>query len=122
MSTLTDARALLAETLGALTYVPEVIDPPCVVIEPGEPYLTYEGAKSFAWEEFIATLDVYVLLPADDNEAMARDLDARLLAAINSIEDAEWSVFQISKPDTFATADWSAYGVKITVRRRVQRG
>lgn len=120
--TLAAARTALAAELGALDYVPEVIDPPCVVIEPGDPYLTYDGVQNFGRDTFVAALSVYVLVPADDNEAMARALDSGLLAAINAIEEAGWVLTRVGRPDTFTTAEWQAYGVQITVNARVTRG
>lgn len=121
MATLEAARAELATKVGALAYVPEVIDPPCVVLEPGEPYLTYEGAENFAYDTFIATMTVYVLVPSDDNEAMARDLDAQIVGVLDQIENAGWVPSTVGKPDTFATSEWNAYGVPITVKTRVSR-
>lgn len=121
MTTLVAARAALATAVGALPYVPAVIDPPCVVVQPSEPYLTYEGAENFKFDTFITTMTVFVLVPEDDNEAMARDLDAQIVTVLDQIEEAGWVPTTVGMPDTFATADWNAYGVPITVKTRVTR-
>lgn len=119
--TLAEARAALATALGAVDYVPENIDPPCNVIEPGDPYLTYDNVKSFGRDTFVATMSVYVLVPSADNAAVTDDLNTRLLAAIDAIEEAGWVTFRVGRPDMYLTAEWQHYGVQITTQARVSR-
>lgn len=118
LPTLADARAALAAALGAQAHVPEVIDPPCNVIEPGAPYLTYGGTRGAV----VARMDVYVLVPSDDNAAMLTQLDAALFAALDAIDATDdWIVQDIEKPGLYFTADWTAYGVRVTAAAHVNR-
>lgn len=123
MQTLTAARTALATALGALDHVPETIDPPCVVVEPGDPYITYDGVENYAHDTLLACCSVYVLVPANDNNVMAQQLDTDLIAALNAIEDDtdEWSIERVGRPGTFTTTDWQAYGVQLTCTARVAR-
>lgn len=118
--TLTAARKALSEALGAPGHVPEVIDPPCVVVEPGEPYITH--AREFAWREYVANVHVYVLVPVEA-ETQSDDLDAALLDTLDKIEAAGWGIEGdgIGKPGLFFTSDWTAYGVRIAASARVLR-
>lgn len=121
LPTLTEARAALATALGAVDFVPEVIDPPCNVIEPGDPYLSTDTVENFAHDTFIVTVSVYVLVPDDDNEAMATQLNTGLLDALDAIENAEWVTTRVGQPDQYVTAGWTSYGVRITAQTAVSR-
>lgn len=120
MATLADARKALAQALGAPATVPDVIDPPCNVVEPGDPYIAYD--EHYQYAGYIATCDVYVLVADDDNEAKGDAFDNALMAAVAAIEGtADWGILRIGKPGLHFTADWTAYGVAITTQARVTK-
>lgn len=120
-TTLTEARKALAAALDAPDHVPESIDPPCVVIQPGDPWLSPDA--NFGWDSLIVRMEVFVLVDPKDNESMADDLDAATLPALDAIEKAGWGIQEgaISQPQPWDAAGWSAYGIRIQTTKRVSR-
>lgn len=117
-STLAQARRHLEAATKAPDHVPSIIDPPCVVIEPADPYLTQH--PTYAYNEYDVSMTAYVLIGSDDNDVMARDLDTRLLAAMADIDGTdEWSVTRVGKPGVYIATDWQAYGIALTVTARI---
>lgn len=115
---LTSARADLAALLepSGLTvddHVPDLVSPPCVVIEPGDPYITY--GDTFDPDEITVCLDVYVLvdlIPAAAEE-MALELDEAIRKVYPLL--GEWIITRTSKPGPWHVGDELAYGIRLTV-------
>lgn len=122
-ATMQDLAALLAgitleeggQALEVFPYVPEAITPPCLVLEPSDNYVSTEGTTT-AVDEYLVSMDVFLLVDLQDNEAAANELNTLLEAFLGRVvPSAAWWVQAVSKPQPFHTTEWLAHGVRVTV-------
>lgn len=123
--TLQAAQADLAALLSGITleeggqaveaypYVPEAITPPCLVQEPADNYVSSEG-MTFGGE-YLVSVDVFLLVDLQDNQAAFAELDTLLEAVLAAVSPSDWFVQAVSKPQPFHTTEWLAHGVRITL-------
>jgi hypothetical protein len=102
------------QALEAYPYVPEAITPPCLVQEPADTYVSTEGT-TFSAQEYLVSVDVFLLLDLQDNEAAAKELDTLLGAVLAAVRPSDWFVQSVSKPQPFHTTEWLAHGVRLTL-------
>ena len=76
----------------AFAVVPGKLVPPCVVVEPSNPYV--EEDSTFSKTAFKANLDVFVLTPNATVQKMTDDLDDLIEAVINQL--GEWQIGGVS--------------------------
>lgn len=98
----------------AFPYVPEAVTPPCLVLEPGDNYVSTEGTTSEP-DEYLVAWDVYLLVDLQDNQAAAQELDTLLEAVLAAVQPSAWFVQAVSKPQPFHTTEWLAHGVRLTL-------
>lgn len=101
-------------------HVPEELQPPVLVIQPAEPFLTEDPDATYAGE-VLATYDVLALVDLgeeQDNEAAANQLDALLTAVLEVVRAGDWWLLSVSQPQPFATTDWVHHGCRATIRTR----
>ena len=80
--------------LRAFTIVPERYTPPAVIIEPGDPYITLEGAT---FGGFIVHHRLIVIAGIGINEVTAADLDGRILKALDAVPD-DHAINEVERP------------------------
>lgn len=129
----TQARTDLAANIRAAGYVtydhsPDQLEPPCVVIEPADPYLEYPEQMTFRGAqtglEMLCNLNVWLLVEfqSSSNEASTADLETQVTAIIPAIVAnlGAWELTGVEAPDQvmFGGA-WLAYGLKLTVQHPV---
>lgn len=122
-------RAELVELLAGLapvvhSHVPEEPIPPCVVIQPADPFVQLDpDGATFGDVGLVADWDAIVLVELDDehdNEAASTALDALLSTLLARIEVAEgWWLESIGQPGGLVTTAWIHHGVRATVRTRL---
>lgn len=117
------ARADLAASLAgtgtpAVDYVPEQVEPPVLVVSPAEDYIQVDGT-TFAQEDYLVQVDVFLLVSYRSNAQAAADLDAMLTKVLPAIVDAGWHLAGTGAPGPYTAGDWVAHGIRLTVSRFV---
>lgn len=103
-----------------LTYVPEAVQPPVVVLQPAEEWLaTGDEAATFAQEEYVVTEEVWALVELVDNQAAARELRELLESIVAAVGPSAWWIVSIGQPGPLHTSEWMNHGVRVTVARYV---
>ena len=105
------ADALKGAGLHALDYVAEKISPPAVLVVPGDPYLTREGAP---FGHALVNLNVLVIGPKGTAQAQADALDDLVVRAWRVL-DEEYDVAEISAPGQVNLNGSSFLGAAITI-------
>lgn len=123
MSSLATVRADLATALGVTGYtshghVPEQVEPPCLIVQPGDPYLSTDET-TYDTTEWQLSVELYVLSAYQANEQAADDLDAMLAQVLPAVLAAGWSIASSGAPGPYNTTDWIAYGVRLNCARFV---
>lgn len=113
--TMSEARKTLAAALDCQDHVPDVIDPPTVVIGPGDPPIA--PGDTFVLADAVMNLEVYVLVEITDGATMLEQVEQALPTVLAVVAVQGWDIGTISRPDVFETADWSAYGVQVNISR-----
>lgn len=124
MTALSEARAALAVALADSGYevedhVPEQIEPPLVVVQPADEYLSQEDT-TYDVTEWAVRVDLFLLAGYRSNAQAADDLDAMLTAVLPRISAAGWNLVGMGSPGPYNTADWIAHGVRATVQSFVE--
>lgn len=110
--------ALQAADLHVLDHVPNQIEPPVVLIEPSENYLS--RGETFKRGEWAITCDVYALVPlGQDNDHTTDQLDDMLAALLHALAGV-WGIDAMSKPGPLTAGEWLAYGVALTVSTYIE--
>lgn len=122
-ASLAGARTTLAAALDPLGYtthshVPERIEPPCLIVQSGDPYLEVEGT-TFDPTDWVVNVELFVLSAYQANEQATADLDTMLTAVLPAVLEAGWSITGTGAPGPYNTTDWLAYGVRIGLSRGV---
>lgn len=115
---LTEQRTALATTLTAATdllchaSVPEDVEPPCLVLQPADPYL----AKSDTYDrtEYEVALECWLIVRLDSNDQAATDLD-QLLEDVATGLPSDWHLDRVDQPGPLHTADWLAHGQRLII-------
>lgn len=123
MTTLEEARQELATALEAtgytsLSHVPTAIQPPCLIVQGGDPYLTLDET-TFDGTDFLVTVELFVLSDYQANDQAADDLDTMLTKVLPAVLEADWSVAGAGAPGPYNTTDWLAYGLRVSCSRFV---
>ncbi len=99
---LSQQRADLAETLknaaADLTinpYVPEMVSPPAIIIEPSDPYLTIDDDTPFG--HWTIAYDLLAVVEVGTNEKATEDLDNLITAVATALKGA-YAVSKVSQP------------------------
>lgn len=104
--------------------VPEEPAPPCVVVQPAEPFIQPDpDGQTFNEVGLVADFDVILLVQLDDEHDNSRatgQLDDMLDELLQRIagQDA-WTVENIAQPGGLLTTSWVHHGVRATVRTRI---
>ena len=120
MNVITAARNDLADALASVTdgqvytFVPPQLDPPCLVIEPADNWISQ--GDTFA--SVALALHVYVLVPINENDVATTDLDDALEATVRDLP-ADWTLTAASAPQVFEAGEWAAYGTRLTVETTI---
>jgi len=110
-----DLKARLGQTgRRAFDHVPEKVVPPAYVLEPAESYVA--ESDTFDPAEMRANVGVFVLVGnrLTSSKAVA-ELDRMLEDALVVLDPAVWTLAGVGRPDLFSTADWSLYGVRLSL-------
>ena len=116
MSTLTAQRVELAQVLTEATghtchdSVPEAPEPPCLVLQPADPYLT--KTELYDRSEYEVALECWLIVRLDSNAQAADDLDSLLDAVASGLPDG-WHLDRVDQPGPLHTADWLAHGQRL---------
>lgn len=126
MSALSDTRTGLAELLAdsttfedvtVLPELPEKATPPFVVVGPGDPYVSFEGAP-FGYRR--VHLAVTFVSERGTNDVRAGQLDEAIIAIVETIEaDGDFMVVQVEQPGSVAINGQSHLAVSVTVMTEV---
>lgn len=125
MSSLQTAREALKSALSAgepevalkvHAHVPEDLEPPCIALQPADPYLTAED--TFDEDEWDLNVEIYCLVELKSNEQAFDDLDS-LLADVITLLPTGWFIENVTRPQPFHTADWLAHGIRLNVSTRI---
>lgn len=120
----TALRAAVPATVQVWDHVPETPAPPCVIIEPGDDFLSEDDQGSFRDPTMIATLDLFLLVRLDDEHDNAKasaqlvELLPAMLDTIRELDDV-W-IASMGKPQAFLTTEWVHHGMRVTVQTRVE--
>ncbi len=130
MSGLREDRAALAVSLEAaleevlegvgLTVhgtVPEALEPPCVVVQAADPFLT--PGDTFGRLEWAASYDLFLCVDLLTNAQAIEDLEDLLEALLKALDALEIGVDAVGRPGPVHTAEWVAHAVTVTVSRYV---
>lgn len=122
---LRDELAELCAGLGVTVHrtVPEEVAPPCVVLQPSDPFVTDDDPDQTFAEPYVISFDVILLVPLDaehDNEQASDQLDQLLDALLDALRPSSWWLGSMGQPAALLTTDWIEHGQRVTVRARVQ--
>lgn len=117
MNPISAARADLAEALAVAGYrvhstVPEQIDPPCVILQPGRDYARPGG--TFSASDYRVTVEVYLVPEYVTNAQVIDDLDQMLCDVLPALEATDWGADSVAPPQVIQANDWTAYALVIT--------
>jgi hypothetical protein len=122
-----EKRAELAELLADLgtvhPTVPEQPIPPCVIIQPADPFLTLDDDDATFVDPYVIGFDVLLLVPLDsehDNEQASVALDALLDELSDTVRPSAWWIDSMGQPGALLTQDWIEHGQRVTVQTRIQ--
>ncbi len=105
------AAALAPATTGIVhTSVPTNLDPPCLVLEPADPWVS--DGDTFG--SIAVAMHVYVLVEVNENDVAADDLDTAIEAVLTNLPDS-WALTGASQPQHFEAGEWVAHGTRLTV-------
>lgn len=125
MSALRDGRDLLAADLagvlegagiGVYATVPEALDPPCVVIQAAEGFLS--PGDTFAGE-WAVSYDLILCVDLHSNAQAIEDLEDHLTALLAALETTEYGVDTVGRPGPVHTLEWIAHAVTVTASRYI---
>lgn len=91
--------------------VPDAIEPPCLVIQPADDYLS--DAQTFG-EPYSVALDVFCFVPLQSNGQAADDLDA-MVAHVATHLPGGWGLDKVGRPGPFAVGEHVFHALPITV-------
>lgn len=114
---LTQARRDLATALGCSPAVPDVIDPPCLVMQPGQPYLD-NAEYLYGSYDLKLNIEVYAFTTLEDNETAADTLDALVVQVIGALPQG-WGIATIGQPQPYLNGDFVHHGIRIDVSRTI---
>lgn len=122
MSALLDATVALASDLESEDYptwhfVPPAFEPPGIILQPGDPYLSDEEV-TFR-NEYGLHLQAWLAVPLEDNDQATADLDALLSHFLDVLAETEWAVDHIAAPGPFTQGTWTAHGVRVEISRYI---
>lgn len=102
-------------------HVPEEPFPPCVILQPAEPFLAEDttGDRTFAGELLIS-FEAVLLVDLDDNDRATSELYDKLDAFVPIVVPSDWWIAGMGQPGPMRTSEWLHHGVKITLQSRVQ--
>lgn len=106
--------------VGVLTYVPEAVSPPVVILQPAEDWLlTAEEDATFQPEEWVATHEIWAVVDLVDNQSAARELRDLVASLVARIGPSAWWIKAVGQPGPIHTSEWMSHGVRITLARYV---
>lgn len=124
-------RAELVELLDGLApvihpSVPEDAMPPCVVVQPADPFVQLDpDGQTYDERGLVADFDVCLMVELDaehDNATATAELDDmldQLLLKLDQAEAADWWLADVGQPGGLITTSWVHHGVRATVRTRI---
>ncbi len=98
-------------------FVPDVIEPPCVIVQPGDPYLTpVDSETTYAGPtEHEVTVQLWALSPLDGGEDAIDAIDAMTEYVLARIPEGWWlDESGVGQPDAARIGDALFYGLAIT--------
>lgn len=112
------ARFALAADLGAALEIPvgepdDQPDPPALVIQPGDPYLEHAGTYG---DEYVITVEGFVLVELASVKVANAALDAHLAALVHALPATGWWLASVGRPDFVETSGWVHYGLPFTAQ------
>lgn len=119
MTTLADLRTDLTDALrdGGLDahgHLPERIQPPVVLVEPGEPYLTDEPDHVPAGHLQVA-YDLHVIGRQATAAEQTRRMDDLITTALDALDTTQWAPGDVARPYTLTVGSASYLATRITV-------
>lgn len=97
--------------------VPQKVVPPCVVIEPSNPYVTED--ETFSTTAFKAHMDLFVIVPNATVQKMTDDLDDLIEVVINQL--GEWRVGGVSLV-LYEQGDTRWFAARVPITRNFNLG
>ena len=101
-------------SLSVEAFIPERPNPPCIVLEPGTPYL--EEGQTFC--DFITRFTLILLAGNATNENSTADLDDLICKTIDALERHQ--VESVDQPSQFEVNNNLFLGTRIAVSREVE--
>lgn len=98
-----------------LDHVPShQLEPPCLVIEPREPFLT--PGDSYDMTEWLANLTVWILVPhTDEYDTNTYAFQTALEQVISKLSGSAWGINAIGRPSDQTAGEWLAWGAGVQV-------
>lgn len=105
LSGLRDAitAGLAAAGIRAYANLPDRLQPPLALVQPGDPYLTPSDTAGYAKGGWTIRHEVVVIVPPGDNRIQTTALDALIEDALAAVID--WGVVQVNQPYTLQVGD-----------------
>lgn len=103
-------------------HVPEEPAPPCLVIQPADPFLQPDPDGETYEHSYVLDFDACLLVRLDDehgNAAATAELDDMLAELINRVNGQDWWIQDVGQPGALVTTSWIHHGVRATVRTRI---
>lgn len=90
------------------------LEPPCLVIEPREPFLT--PGDTYDMTEWMANLTVWVLVPLlDEYDANTYAFQTALEQVLSKLSRSSWGIDAIGRPSDKTAGEWLAWGAGVQV-------
>lgn len=109
------AAELTAGGVRAFEYVDTVVEPPCAVVVPGQPFLDVPGPSrtDVGFGCMLETIDVLVLAQRDVNRESAQQMDDLIVDALTALTDRD--VVRVSRPDVVTLNGVKYLGSVLTI-------
>jgi len=120
-----ELRAELATLAGGLgvtiePVVPEEVQPPCVVLQPADPFVVDDDPDATFAEPYAIRFELLILVQLDtetSNAAATAELDGLLGQLLDQLAGSAWSLVSMGAPGPMLTTDWISHGQRVTVKR-----
>lgn len=122
MTPLRQATIDLAEDLSTngvvcLDHVPESIEPPMIMLQPAEDYLSGDDVV-IGRDEYALALEAWVAVELVDNQTAATELDDLLEHLLTHLP-SPWGIDRVGQPGPIHTSDWLAHGSRVLISRYI---
>lgn len=117
MTTITEAREAAAAVVSGHAYLPDRVNAPAWVIQPGDPYTEFATGGTFG--SILVRFDAVYLASNGANKITATALDEALDDAIVQFINAGWSVEGGGTPEPLEVNAVSYSGFRLSISKQI---